>query len=134
MQENLNKKQWLDNIKQSINKQTVNENKNNGQKPPEDITFEIFRKLKFAEDVSELTELCEMNYYTELGSYNKKLSKPVVFFKRLVRRMLKFLFIPAFNKQSAFNYNSAKYIRVLLKENLELQRRIEVLEKKINNI
>jgi hypothetical protein len=113
----INKIEWLNDVKINL--------KNN---IPNEISFVAFREKKVLESLSELAGLCDMNYYENLGSSRKIFLKPVVFFKKVVRRLLKFLILPAFNKQSLYNYNIRNYLRFLIKENIELQKRIEKLE------
>jgi hypothetical protein len=117
------KKQWLDDVKIGL-KDEISSNA---------TSFSDFRKKRILENISNLGGLDDKTYYTDLRSSRKRFPNRVFYFKTIARRMIKFLTFPIAYKQNVFNYNVAKYIEILVKENIELRKQIEILKEDVRN-
>ncbi|MBQ8962000.1 MAG: hypothetical protein IJ071_12445 [Ruminococcus sp.] len=62
-----------------------------------------FSKGAFLGDVAALTERDQVNYYKELTSYHKGISALVLPVKRVIRKLMAFLFLPVVAEQNEIN-------------------------------
>ncbi len=102
----------------------------------------------FLSDVTMLQNNNQILYYQELTSYNKGLSFIVKFVKRVIRKLVAFLFIPIVNSQNEVNANVArishhlrayvnkdrKYVNSFVKREKELEQKVEMQNEMINEL
>lgn len=62
-----------------------------------------FSKGVFLGDVAALSERSQINYYKELTSYHRGISALVVPVKRVIRKLMAFLFLPVVAEQNEVN-------------------------------
>lgn len=97
-----------------------------------------FDKRSFLNDVSVLLASNQITYYQELTSYKKGIAPVVYFFKRIIRKICAFLFLPLVAAQNAVNMSVARvaiHIRSYVNREetlkLQLQKREKELETQI---
>lgn len=97
-----------------------------------------FDKRSFLNDVSVLLASNQITYYQELTSYKKGIAPVVFFFKKIIRKLCAFLFLPIVAAQNAVNMSFARlaiHIRSYVNREetmkLQLQKREKDLENQI---
>lgn len=117
-----------------------------------------FRSISFLSDVSMLQAHNQVTYYKELSSYRKGISSIVLFVKKVIRKLVAFLFLPVIAEQNEINLSFMRIAQHLRKyinsrsladeteqslrdeiqqqrEQIEsLNRQIELLSKKIDTM
>lgn len=104
-----------------------------------------FDRRSFLNDISVLAASNQVSYYQELTSYKQGIAPVVFFFKRIIRKICAFLFLPVVAAQNAVNMSVSRialHIRSYVnreelfkmqfqKKEMELSGRIEMQQKEI---
>lgn len=107
-----------------------------------------FDKRSFLNDVGSLLASNQITYYQELTSYKKGAAPVVFFFKRIIRKINAFLFLPLVAAQNSVNMSVARfsghvrnYINreenmkvILLRKEKELETQNEMLQAQIKEL
>lgn len=90
----------------------------NNTSSSESLTEKLFIR---AQDIAYLRALSSVHYYRTLKSSNKKLSAPIIFIKRIIRKLGKFLIEPPLQDITVFNDASVNFLERLTfyAENME---------------
>ncbi len=67
-----------------------------------------FDKISFINDLSMLENSNRINYYGELSSYKPGFSSVVIFIKRCIRKLMKFLIYPMVEQQNIINAENTR--------------------------
>lgn len=70
-------------------------------------------QLSYMKKELEGLEFYEVRYYRALTSYNKKFAKPVVFIKRVIRKLLRFLCEPIVNEINTYNKRNIRLMKAM---------------------
>ncbi len=107
-----------------------------------------FDRRSFLNDVSTLQVSNQISYYQELTSYKKGIAPVVFFFKKIIRKLVAFLFLPLVASQNSVNMAFARFsahvrnyinreegakLRIRMREK-ELESRIELQKKQIDEL
>ncbi len=98
-----------------------------------------FHLRAYLSDVAMLQNINQISYYRELTSYKKGPAKIVIFVKRIIRKLVAFLFLPIVESQNAVNASVSRiaihlrayvnrdntYRNGLLKREKELEMQVE---------
>lgn len=107
-----------------------------------------FNKRSFLNDVSSLMASNQVTYYQELTSYKKGIAPAVFFFKKVIRKLNAFLFLPLVSAQNSVNMSFARFAghvrnyinreeslkQQLLRREKDLEAQIEMQSRKINEL
>lgn len=103
---------------------------------------EIIDTVNFENQVSSVNATWNIPYYRPLASHRKIIGRTIVFFKKAVRRILKFLLLPVIEDQNQFNASTTnainairnndivflQSIKQLVEENANIKQHVERLE------
>ena len=104
-----------------------------------------FDRRSFLNDISVLAASNQISYYQELTSYKRGIAPVVFFFKKIIRKICAFLFLPVVAAQNSVNMSFSRvalHIRNYVnreellkmqfqKKEMELSGRIEIQQKEI---
>ncbi len=107
-----------------------------------------FDRRAFLNDVGSIQSVNQINYYQELTSYKKGIAPVVFFFKRIIRKINAFLFLPLVAAQNTFNLSVSSFAghvrnyinreedtrMVFLKREKELEDRIALQDAQIREL
>lgn len=79
-------------------------------------------------------QIYHIGYYNEIKSHRKVLGRIVVFFKKVIRKMLFFLFDPILRQQSDFNASVTASINVLYNENIVMHAALDEYKNEIKKL
>lgn len=79
-------------------------------------------------------QLFRVEYYRNIHSYRKYISKIIIFFKRIIRRTMRSLVEPIVNDQNDFNASVTASINALYNNEIVTQETIRVQNKLLDNI
>lgn len=110
-----------------------------------DTSFDI---RAFLCDVTLLQNNNQVAYYQELTSYKKGLAKIVIFSKRIIRKLVAFLFLPVIESQNNINSSVTRlamhlrayvnkdntYVNSFIKREKELEMRVRMQKDMINEL
>lgn len=93
-----------------------------------------FDKISFINDLTMLENTEKPNYYSELSSYKPGLSAIVIFVKKCIRKLLKFLIYPMVQQQNIINSQNIRlgqHIRAFINYQEDNGKTVAILSNKI---
>lgn len=85
-------------------------------------------------DIAYLENIAEISYYVPIQSHRKYLAFFIIFYKKVIRKLLKFLLEPAFKKISLYNKGSCAVMMELQQQNKALESELLKIQAELKKI